>query len=90
MEIGKVRKADVDLLYRAMKAAGYAGSTLRGVHAVLRDLFTEAEDNELIKASPMAKVTGRRWGTSAPPTSPGPRPTRWWPRWPTTRCCWTS
>lgn len=57
MEIGKVRKADIDLLYRAMKAAGYAGSTLRGVHAVLRDLFTEAEDNELIKASPMAKVT---------------------------------
>jgi integrase len=56
LEIGKVRKADVDGLYRDMKAAGYAGSTLRNVHAVLRALFREAEDNELIKASPMAKV----------------------------------
>lgn len=57
MEVGKVRKADVDGLYRDMKAAGYAGSTLRSVHAVLRDLFREAVDNELVATSPMDKVS---------------------------------
>lgn len=57
LEVGKVRKADVDALYRDMKAAGYAGSTLRSIHAVLRNLFREAVDNELVATSPMDKVT---------------------------------
>lgn len=54
--ISSVRKADIDALYLDLVGRGYSQSTLRNLHAVLRWIFREAEDNELVKVSPMAKV----------------------------------
>lgn len=54
--LSRVQKSDLDGVLTAMSAAGKADSTRRSTYAALRNLFTEAVDNNLLKDSPMAKV----------------------------------